>query len=140
LQSPLFTATIHSMKKEIHPQFFEVTTITCTCGNVIETGSTIENLHVEICSACHPFYTGQEKLIDTEGRVERFEKRIKHASKVSEVKAQKKSQIEKARIEAQMAPKSLKEMLTGGNSAALAAMAAKASKKAGVAETKPEDK
>ena len=62
------------MKKGIHPEYKE-TTITCACGNVIHTKSTVENLKVEICSNCHPFFTGKQKLIDTAGRVERFKKR-----------------------------------------------------------------
>ena len=52
-----------------------MTKITCACGNVIETRSTVENIHVEICSACHPFYTGKQKLVDTAGRIDRFNKR-----------------------------------------------------------------
>ena len=62
------------MKKGIHPNY-QITKITCICGNVIETRSTVENIHVEICSACHPFYTGNQKILDSEGRVERFKKR-----------------------------------------------------------------
>lgn len=64
------------MKKEIHPEYYE-TTITCTCGNVIHTRSTRKNIRVEICSRCHPFFTGKSKIIDTTGRVERFEKKYK---------------------------------------------------------------
>ena len=62
------------MKENIHPKY-EKTTITCACGNVIETGSTKSNLRVEICSKCHPFFTGKQKLVDTGGRVDRFKKR-----------------------------------------------------------------
>jgi large subunit ribosomal protein L31 len=62
------------MKKGIHPTY-EHTTITCACGNVIETRSTVKDLQVEICSACHPFFTGKQKLVDTAGRVERFKKK-----------------------------------------------------------------
>ena len=63
------------MKEGIHPEF-KKTTITCHCGNVIETMSTKENIKVEICSKCHPFYTGKQKLVDTGGRVDRFKKRF----------------------------------------------------------------
>ena len=63
------------MKQDIHPDYKQ-TTITCACGNVIETGSTLENITVEICSACHPFFTGKQKLVDTGGRVDRFNKRF----------------------------------------------------------------
>ena len=62
------------MKKDIHPKY-ELTTIKCACGNVIETRSTVKNIQVEICSACHPFFTGKQKLIDTAGRIERFNKK-----------------------------------------------------------------
>jgi large subunit ribosomal protein L31 len=64
------------MKTDIHPAY-QVTTITCACGNVFQTRSTRSEIHVEICSACHPFYTGSQKIVDTEGRVERFKKRYK---------------------------------------------------------------
>lgn len=63
------------MKKDIHPSF-EKTTITCACGNVIETRSTKKDIKVEICSKCHPFFTGKQKLVDTGGRVDRFKKRF----------------------------------------------------------------
>ena len=62
------------MKPNIHPKY-EKTTVTCVCGNVIETRSTAKNIQVEICSSCHPFYTGKQKLVDTAGRIERFKKR-----------------------------------------------------------------
>ena len=63
------------MKEGIHPNYVE-TTITCACGNVIKTRSTKENIRVEICSKCHPFYTGKQKHVDTGGRVDRFKKRF----------------------------------------------------------------
>ena len=66
------------MKTGIHPEYTE-TTITCACGEVINTRSTSRNLKVEICSKCHPFFTGTQKIVDTEGRVERFRK--KYANK-----------------------------------------------------------
>lgn len=59
------------MKQGIHPEYKE-TTVSCACGNVVETRATKEKIKVEICANCHPFYTGKAKLIDTEGRVERF--------------------------------------------------------------------
>ena len=63
------------MREGIHPKF-EKTTITCACGEVIETRSTKSNIRVEICSKCHPFFTGRQKLVDTGGRVDRFKKRF----------------------------------------------------------------
>jgi len=62
------------MRKGIHPEYFE-TTITCACGNIINTRSTKKDIRVEICSNCHPFYTGKQKFVDSEGRVERFRRR-----------------------------------------------------------------
>ncbi|MDR0410687.1 MAG: 50S ribosomal protein L31 [Treponema sp.] len=62
------------MKDKIHPRY-ELTKITCACGNVIETRSTARDIHVEICSACHPFFTGKQKLVDTAGRIERFRRK-----------------------------------------------------------------
>ncbi len=62
------------MKKDIHPKY-EKATITCACGNVIETRSTVKNIKVEICSQCHPFFTGKQKLVDTAGRIEKFKAR-----------------------------------------------------------------
>lgn len=62
------------MKADIHPKYQE-TKIRCACGNVIETGSTKDNITVEICSSCHPFFTGKQKLVDTAGRIERFRKK-----------------------------------------------------------------
>ncbi|MCU0591139.1 MAG: 50S ribosomal protein L31 [Desulfobacterales bacterium] len=62
------------MKADIHPKYQE-TKIRCACGNVIETGSTRDNITVEICSNCHPFFTGKQKLVDTAGRIERFRKK-----------------------------------------------------------------
>lgn len=64
-----------TMKENIHPKY-QKTTITCACGEVIETSSTKENIRVEICSKCHPFFTGKQKLVDTGGRVDRFKKRF----------------------------------------------------------------
>lgn len=66
------------MKMEIHPKYQE-STITCACGAVLKTRSTKPEIRVDICSACHPFFTGTQKIVDTEGRVERFKK--KYASK-----------------------------------------------------------
>ncbi|GHU15656.1 50S ribosomal protein L31 [Spirochaetia bacterium] len=62
------------MQDKIHPKY-EMTKITCACGNVIETRSTVKDTKVEICSACHPFFTGKQKLVDTAGRIERFRKK-----------------------------------------------------------------
>ena len=62
------------MKSGIHPDYKEIT-VTCACGNTFQTRSTIDTIHVEICSACHPFYTGKQKMVDSAGRVERFNRK-----------------------------------------------------------------
>ena len=66
------------MKADIHPEY-QLTTVHCGCGHTFTTRSTKAELHVEICSACHPFYTGKQKLVDTGGRVERFQRRLEKA-------------------------------------------------------------
>ena len=70
------------MKKDIHPKYNLQTKATCACGAVFLVGSTLPEIKVEICSQCHPFYTGNEKIMDTAGRVERFNKRRALSSKV----------------------------------------------------------
>ena len=62
------------MRADIHPEYV-VTNVTCSCGNTFTTRSTKPDLHVELCSECHPFYTGKQKLVDTGGRIDRFERR-----------------------------------------------------------------
>ena len=69
------------MKTDIHPQYFDAATAVCACGATYTVGSTKESISVEICSACHPFYTGQEKVLDTTGRVDRFKKRAASVAK-----------------------------------------------------------
>ncbi|MBT8213914.1 MAG: 50S ribosomal protein L31, partial [Acidimicrobiia bacterium] len=88
------------MKADIHPNYTE-TTVTCSCGNSFQTRSTVEELHVELCNECHPFFTGKQKLVDSGGRVERFRKRYggstpksKKASKVEPEEAATKAASE----------------------------------------------
>ena len=76
------------MKKEIHPKYHSDAKITCACGNVIETGSTVKEMKVEICSACHPFYTGKKKLMDSAGRIEKFRKKYSKFETKKEEKEQ----------------------------------------------------
>ena len=64
------------MKTEIHPQYFAEATVTCSCGNTWQTGATKAAIKVEICSQCHPFFTGEQRIVDTEGRVERLRRRF----------------------------------------------------------------
>jgi len=77
------------MKKDIHPSYNEKAKVTCACGNSFEVGSTVEKINVEICSACHPFYTGKQKLVDTARRVEKFEAKSKKAESLAERKGKK---------------------------------------------------
>ncbi len=65
------------MKEKIHPQYFTDATVICACGNTFTTGSTRKTLRVELCSKCHPFFTGERRMVDTAGRVERFKRRYK---------------------------------------------------------------
>ncbi len=81
------------MKKDIHPKYNEAAIFSCECGNVVTAGSTLESYKVEICSACHPFYTGKQKLVDSAGRVEKFNAKRKAAS--GEVKEEKISESAK---------------------------------------------
>jgi large subunit ribosomal protein L31 len=67
------------MKEKIHPKYY-ATKITCACGNIIETKSTVKDISVEICSNCHPFFTGKQKLIDTAGRVDRYKRKYSQNS------------------------------------------------------------
>ena len=69
------------MKAEIHPEYFVDAKVTCSCGNVFTAGATRKEIHVEICSQCHPFFTGNEKVIDSAGRVEKFKARRAAATK-----------------------------------------------------------
>jgi len=69
------------MKEKIHPKYFTDASVSCSCGNSFTTGSTRQTLKVELCNKCHPFFTGEQKIIDTAGRVERFNKKYKREKK-----------------------------------------------------------
>jgi large subunit ribosomal protein L31 len=69
------------MKKDIHPKYYPEATVRCACGNTFKVGSTKELIETEICSACHPFYTGKEKIVDTLGRVEKYKERLSKKKK-----------------------------------------------------------
>jgi len=84
------------MQSDIHPKYFEKAKVTCACGNTFTVGSTEESITVEICSECHPLYTGKEKVIDIAGRVERFKARRTEATKrQGEISAKKKITVTK---------------------------------------------
>ena len=65
------------MKTDIHPKYYPNAQVVCSCGNTFTTGATKEHIRIEVCSACHPFFTGEQRIIDTEGRVERLKRRFK---------------------------------------------------------------
>ncbi len=87
------------MKKDIHPQYFPKAKVSCACGHTFIVGSTMPEISVEICSACHPFYTGKQKLLDTARRVDKFTKRLelKTATRSKKVKKEKQKEIKKAK-------------------------------------------
>ena len=96
------------MKKDIHPKYFKEAKVTCACGHTFTVGSTLENISVEICSACHPFYTGKQKLIDSARRVDKFKKKVEVAKvagkniktkKVKKTTQKAKQAAKKAKIE-----------------------------------------
>ncbi len=94
------------MKQNIHPKFYEDALVTCSCGHTFTTGSTKKTISVEVCSKCHPFYTGEQRFIDTKGRVETFQKKQAFASQYQQtVKKSKKQEKEERKT------KSLKELL-----------------------------
>ena len=95
------------MKAAIHPKYYAETPVTCACGNSFTTGSTLPEIKVDICSACHPFFTGKMKFIDTLGRVEKFQERMKAAQAKKQTQKVKKAK----EAEAKDRPTSLKEMI-----------------------------
>ncbi len=97
------------MKADIHPQFFEKAQVICVCGNRFTTGSTKEIIHVELCNKCHPFYTGEQRFVDSASRIQKFQTKQQTASTFKS-KKQKKVEAEK---KADSAPKTLREMLQG---------------------------
>ncbi len=97
------------MKAEIHPVYYNNAKVVCACGNTFTTGSTKSEIRVEICSNCHPFYTGSAKFVDTEGRVERFQRQAKDAETSSrELKERKEAKYQKKE---EKRPQTLKEMM-----------------------------
>ncbi|NMB91885.1 50S ribosomal protein L31 [candidate division WWE3 bacterium] len=93
------------MKKDIHPKL-NTCVVTCACGNTFTTVSTLPSITVEICSACHPFYTGQSKFVDTEGRIDKFSRRLK----LAEEKKKKADELKAIKSSKKKGPEVLKEM------------------------------
>ena len=118
------------MKQGIHPQYVECT-VTCSCGNTFKTHATVSEMRVELCNECHPFYTGQQKFVDTGGRVQRFADKFGGAAaRVKEQEAAKKAAKAAAAAAAEEAKKAERE----AKAAAKAARAAEYAAKAAVAE------
>jgi large subunit ribosomal protein L31 len=90
------------MRTDIHPTYFAEAKVVCACGNTFTTGATVPEIKLEICSNCHPYFTGKEKLVDTEGRVDKFQRRM--ASKA-------KPKAKKVEAPREVRPSSLKDML-----------------------------
>ena len=101
------------MKAAIHPKYFPDAKIICACGNVVTAGSTVAEIHIEVCSNCHPFYTGKQKLLDTARRVEKFQDRTaaKTAKASTSTKKEKteKRAAQKTAKKAQKSPTKLNE-------------------------------
>lgn len=102
---------VNTMKKGIHPKFYPEAKVTCSCGNTFTVGSTLPEIKTELCSACHPFFTGQEKLIDTERRVEKFEKKIAQAKAAAKEQTRKKQQKKEKEKKTKERPRTLREMI-----------------------------
>lgn len=95
------------MKTNTHPQFFEEAQVICVCGNKFTTGSTQEVIHIELCNKCHPFYTGEQRFVDSASRIQKFQKKQEIAQQYTVVKKKKIDEKRKA----DQGPKSLRDML-----------------------------
>ena len=95
------------MKSNIHPKYYPNAKVICSCGNTFTVGSTLPEIHVEICAKCHPFFTGEMKFIDTQGRVEKFQAKQAKAKNYLKKRTTKKTSEEKEK----QRPQTLKEML-----------------------------
>ncbi len=80
------------MKKDIHPTYHETAQVTCACGNTFTTGSTMQEIRVEICSNCHPFFTGKQKFADTQGRLDRFQRLLQKKTDMAHKRHVKKTE------------------------------------------------
>jgi large subunit ribosomal protein L31 len=85
------------MKKDIHPTYYPKAKVTCACGNTFTVGSTAKEIRVELCSACHPFYTGKQKLVDSARRVEKFKEKMEKKAALAKMKKEKKPRVKKTK-------------------------------------------
>ena len=90
------------MKEDIHPTYFPEATVVCACGNTWKTGSTQESIRTDVCSACHPFFTGEQRIVDTEGQVDRFYKKLKVHEEFEKEKKERETQKVIADISVEM--------------------------------------
>ena len=72
------------MKEKVHPKYFPQATVICACGNTWNTGATVELIHTDVCSKCHPFFTGEQRIVDTAGQVDRFMRRLEKKVELTE--------------------------------------------------------
>lgn len=100
------------MKTGIHPQWHNQAQVVCSCGNIFSVGSTKATIRTEVCYKCHPFFTGQMKYVDIQGRVERFQRRQKAAASTAAIVAEKRKKKQEKQTQARQ-PKTLREMLMG---------------------------
>lgn len=97
------------MKTNTHPQYFENAQVICVCGNRFTVGSTTETIHVELCNKCHPFYTGEQRFVDSASRIQKFQQKQDAGKKYVSKKVKAKERQQKQ----DSAPKTLREMLSG---------------------------
>jgi large subunit ribosomal protein L31 len=101
------------MKQNTHPVYYDDAKVTCSCGTSFTIGSTMKEIRVDVCSACHPLYTGKMKFVDTKGRVEKFHEKQERAKRVQTLLAKKKKEkMDQVKRQAN-APRTLREMLLG---------------------------
>lgn len=105
--------TIYLMKQGIHPQWYDDAKVNCACGKSFTVGASKPIINIDICSNCHPFFTGEMRFVDTMGRVEKFQQKQQFAQAQRQVLAEKKKKKEDEQVRRQNAPKSLREMLMG---------------------------
>lgn len=96
------------MKASTHPNYFNEARVICVCGNRFTVGSTMEEIHVELCYKCHPFYTGEQKFVDSASRIQKFQKKQETAKAFSSIRVKKQEEVRRR----QDAPKTLREMLS----------------------------
>jgi large subunit ribosomal protein L31 len=90
------------MKAEIHPTYYPEATVVCACGNTWKTGSTQESIRTDVCSACHPFFTGEQRIVDTEGQVDRFYKKLKSHEELEKAKSERETKKAVADVSVEM--------------------------------------